>query len=460
MSEFKQLEVWGYQMQIKKFEAADMKDALFKIKQEFGSNAVILAVRKLENIKKNIKWGKASGVEVTAATDAENFRKGSVTGQTDFSAYGDNPKNTFRSRNRDEKYRVMEVFKKGKRVFRHEHDKWAESSPEIKMNNKEAKELYVSYQQMLHNDVDREIARRVIRDAVQFGLSDPGLYKIGFKSCLIQILQENGVYARRLKIDKNSKKIVIAVGPAGVGKTTTIAKLAASAKNGFRKKNVAIITTDDNRIGALEQLKVYSRIMEVPLRSALSSKEIRKHFVEFNDMDLIFVDTPGVCGNCEDRINHIQNLFSNEKEVEYHLVLSASTNDKTICEIVKQFSTLKVHRIVFTKLDECITYGSMLNQLYRFKIPVSYFTNGQKVPEDIEAASVEKLIDLVLNDETRAGILAAPPEILAENIVRFENILNGNNEEYGSLDLRQDVYPVVSSPNSNAKHKASGGYGR
>jgi len=416
-------------MQIKKFEAQNMSEALRLIKQEFGADAVILSVRKIENGKSILGLSRGNGVEVTAATDVQpaNMNVNNSAGQ--YAKYRDRQydRSDFASARRKKSF--ISSLREGTRRF----DKRKSSSArKVHEKNRDSKRLYSAYHQMLDQDVDETVALKLTREVSQFLITNSPLYKKGFKQCLVNVLNENGIFASPVKIAREKQKLVAFIGSTGVGKTTTIAKLAAAAKTREEKKHVALITLDENRIGAIEQLKIYAKIIGVPLKAASSKTELKRYVEKLNKYDLIFIDTPGISQTNQDQLNELHDIFTRVHDVEFQLVLSAGTNDKTLSDVVKKYGVFNISRLMFTKLDEAITYGSILNQLYRSKIPVSYFTNGQQVPENIEAAKIEKLADLLFNEKDNKNYLIGSPEELARNIIEFENKLTGTDDESGT----------------------------
>jgi len=177
--------------------------------------------------------------------------------------------------------------------------------------------------------------------------------------------------------------IVTLVGPTGVGKTTTIAKLAAQfiLKHGARQ--VALITTDNYRIGAHEQLTTYGRLLDVPVRVATTAEELRSHINSFKDRRLILIDTAGM-GQRDMRLaEQIQTLQQEDVPIKTYLVMSAATQYKAINEIINAFKVFEPESSILTKLDETATQGSTLSAIIEQQLPVSFMTNGQQVPEDI-----------------------------------------------------------------------------
>lgn len=198
----------------------------------------------------------------------------------------------------------------------------------------------------------------------------------------------------QLKLKKQGPKLIALVGPTGVGKTTTIAKLAAMFT--LKKKvKVALVTTDNFRAGAVEQLKTYAKVLRLPLEVAATAKELEKALANHADKDLILIDTTGKSPRERGKLNEIKSLLG-AFDIEYHLCVAATTRDSELENIIDQFQALPVHRLLFTKLDESRQLGCMVNLQIRNKLPLSFFTRGQRVPEDIEIASGKKIAELVL----------------------------------------------------------------
>lgn len=204
-------------------------------------------------------------------------------------------------------------------------------------------------------------------------------------------------FAGTLKLKKNSPRIIALVGPTGVGKTTTTAKLAAMyALN--RGNKVALITMDIFRVGAVEQLKTYSRIMGIPLEVASTPKELEKAVEKHSACDLIFIDTAGRSHKDKEKLDEMKNFLEEKIPMEVYLCLSATTKDRELEEILKRFKIFQISKVVFTKIDECESFGNMVNLLMKDNLQIAYFTTGQRVPEDIEIATPAKLADMIFRE--------------------------------------------------------------
>lgn len=205
-------------------------------------------------------------------------------------------------------------------------------------------------------------------------------------------------FAGTLKLKKNTPRIIALVGPTGVGKTTTTAKLAAMyALN--RGNQVALITMDIFRVGAVEQLKTYSRIMGIPLEVASTPRELEKAVEKHSTCDLIFIDTAGRSHKDKEKLDEMRNFLEHKIPVEVYLCLSATTKDRELEEILNRFRIFNISKVVFTKIDECESFGNMVNLLMKDNLEIAYFTTGQRVPEDIEVATPDKLAEMFLREE-------------------------------------------------------------
>jgi len=195
------------------------------------------------------------------------------------------------------------------------------------------------------------------------------------------------------------------IGATGVGKTTTIAKLAAEAitQSGAR---VALVTIDTYRIAAVEQLKVYGDIMGLPVEVVLSPEQLQDAFRRHRDKDLILIDTAGRSPRDSLRIDELNEFLGAGAEVENCLVLPATTEERLLQRTLDAFSKLPLSRLIFTKLDETDRYGALINVPTRSSLPLAYLTNGQKVPEDLLLAEPQNVADLVMGTADEARRLA------------------------------------------------------
>ncbi|MHC4611490.1 MAG: flagellar biosynthesis protein FlhF [Planctomycetota bacterium] len=194
--------------------------------------------------------------------------------------------------------------------------------------------------------------------------------------------------------------IIALVGPTGVGKTTTIAKLAAN----FRlreSRNVGLITLDTYRIAAVEQLRTYAQIINVPLEVVMSPGQLPGALERLQGCDVVLIDTAGRSQNDAIRMNELKCYLDRAKPHEVHLVLSSASSQGVVDAVLARFSMLGVDRVIFTKLDEAIGFGVILNCVQEAGARLSYVTTGQDVPDDIEVGDASRVAGLILGGELR-----------------------------------------------------------
>ena len=192
-----------------------------------------------------------------------------------------------------------------------------------------------------------------------------------------------------------SSRVIAFIGPTGVGKTTTLVKLASQYALVHQLK-VALLTADTYRIGAVEQLRIYRDIMDIPFEAVSSPEELGPALRRYSDRDLIFFDTAGRSPQNKRQIQDLKAFLEAARPSETHLCVSATTKNADLMPIVGKFGLVPVNRFLVTKLDETRSHGLLLNLAAGFQIPISYLGTGQNVPNDIELASPERMADLVL----------------------------------------------------------------
>lgn len=188
------------------------------------------------------------------------------------------------------------------------------------------------------------------------------------------------------------------IGPTGVGKTTTLAKIAADYLSNF-SGSIALITIDTYRIAAVEQLKVYGEIMHLPVEVVINPAQLQEALGKHNDKDLILIDTAGRSPRDNFCIEELGSFLRPEFGIEKHLVVSATTRENELIEITNRFSRLIVDKTIFTKIDECINLGILLNLQMHGSAPLSYITNGQRVPEDLLQVDPQIVAELIMTHD-------------------------------------------------------------
>ncbi len=190
--------------------------------------------------------------------------------------------------------------------------------------------------------------------------------------------------------------LIALIGPTGVGKTTTIAKLATEAihKNNLK---VGLINLDGFKMGAFDQLGTYAKVLNLPFRSTSSADDLKAALSDFKNLDLILIDTTGRSQRDPASLAEIEEILKSVQNLQTYLVLSAITRDAELFDAAHRFAVLEPKGMIISKLDEAMLYGSIYNLSQKIKLPFLYFTTGQTVPGDIEEATPERLVTLILD---------------------------------------------------------------
>ncbi|MEK4228750.1 flagellar biosynthesis protein FlhF [Solibacillus sp. FSL H8-0538] len=196
------------------------------------------------------------------------------------------------------------------------------------------------------------------------------------------------------------KKYINVLGPTGVGKTTTIAKMAARSVL-EKKKKIGFITTDTYRIAAIEQLKTYAGLLQAPVEIVYNASDYKSAIEKLAHLDLIFIDTAGRNYKEAKYVDELQKLINFNEEAESYLVLSLTAKEKDLDTIIDQFEQVPIEKFIFTKLDETNSIGTMFNLMIKYNKGLAYYTNGQEVPEDIEQPNLESLFELFFQGEVK-----------------------------------------------------------
>lgn len=365
-------------MKVKKFEAKDVSEALFKIRAELGGDAVILQTRKINKGGIFGFFGREL-TEVLAATDLN------VSDNTSFKEVSEKI-NSLQEEVREIKKVVQEEMKEMKNFS---HTLYKQMS--AKENFVFPPPLQDTYLQLLKNEVEEKLARNLVSQVQeeinkQSKLPSPILIYSTLKEIIAQLIGD----AVPILLEPDRCKVIALIGPTGVGKTTTIAKIAAQFSL-MEGKKVAFITTDTHRLAAKDQLIIYASIMEMPIEVVLEPKDFRQALAKHADKDLILIDTAGKSQNNTNRLYELKNFYEAGHPDEVHLVLSANIKCLDLLDVIEKFSIVPFNKILFTKLDETTNFGGLLNVKIKTDLPISYVTTGQEVPEDIELPDKEKL---------------------------------------------------------------------
>jgi flagellar biosynthesis protein FlhF len=259
-------------------------------------------------------------------------------------------------------------------------------------------ELVTTYAQLLEADVPEVLARRLVRHVAD-RLEPEDVHRSDrVREALCDAVEACVPVAPPIAAVPGTRRVVALVGPTGVGKTTTVAKLAANFKlaHGFRP---GLVTVDTYRIAAVEQLRTYAEIIDLPLAVANAPGEMTRAIDELGDVDIVLIDTAGRSPRDEVKIRELADFLAEARPDEVHLVLSAVAGERSLRAAVERFSPVGADRLILTKLDEADGLGGVLAVLGQADRPVSYLTTGQAVPDDIEPADRARLARLILGQE-------------------------------------------------------------
>ncbi len=380
-------------MEIRTYRAASMQEALALVRQELGPEAAVLHTREV-NGSRLLRWIPGlRKIEVTASRDvnvasrlpprAQSVGWAMPTGTSQPLVGGAHPTglaDELKSQLSDLQAQVAALCQKSKSSGRADVPQ----------------ELFQVYTDLIEADIGEDLARELIERlraaAPRHELADPEMTK----ARLAGMIEADISVAGPVRVTPGRRRVAALVGPTGVGKTTTIAKLAAN----FRlrdKRRVGLITVDTYRIAAVEQLRTYADIIDLPMQVVSTPREMREAVARMADLDLILMDTAGRSPRDEVKLNELK-MFLNEAQAdEVHLVLSSVAGAATLQRTAEKFGEIGTTALVLTKLDEATGLGNLLPLLRGSRLPLSYVTNGQNVPDDIAPAEPYKLARLMLD---------------------------------------------------------------
>ncbi len=385
-------------MKIKKYLADDFQTAIQRAKREMGRDAIILNSRQI-NTKGIFGFFAKKKVEITVAIDddlrleSDHLRRpvpGKMT-EPQIKQPATEPAAIINS----SEIQVLEEMNKMQELMVDIKNKMYEVEM-IKGFHEPVQDIY---NLLINNHVDKAIALK-IASSVENRL--PGAKTVDYKwvqEVSLHTLQEFINEVQPIVVEKNRRaRVVVLVGPTGVGKTTTIAKLAANFTFVDAHKT-AFITLDTYRISAAEQLRTFAEIIGVPIKVVFSPSDLEEAIQSFIDRDLIFIDTAGRSPYNNEQMDELQQFIDVARPDETILVLSVNTESDDLIKIYERFNTIGVNKLIFTKLDETTRYGQLLNVFNEIKTPLAYFTTGQSVPDDIEVPDAQNIARMVLGKE-------------------------------------------------------------
>lgn len=388
-------------MHLKRYEVSDMGEAITQIKRDLGPDAIILSTRTIHKRSGLFRLAGKPLLEVIAAVDPQSGEE--VTLPSAEGACQDAPVTPLpppllpRERlSQDTSSAEMEALRRELRAMRDELQALQGTAKDQGPTKARRlpKILMGLHQDLVARGLAADLAEQLLEE-VRDGRPAKALQdESALRATLLRTMMAKVKVTEPPSPPHSGPRLMAFIGPTGVGKTTTIAKLAA-VKALSERQRVALITLDTYRIAAAEQLKIYGTILGTPVFVVTDRDELHRALRETRDYDAVFIDTAGRCHRSPEHIWEIKGLLTLPQPVEIHLVLSATTREEEAAEMIRQFSLLPLQSLLFTKLDESGSLGSMFNLVVRTAKPVSYLTTGQRVPEDVEVATPERIVDLL-----------------------------------------------------------------
>lgn len=413
-------------MIIKKFTAKTEKEAIENARAELGEGVVVMNVKPVKP-KGLFAFLKTPMMEVTVALEEESEKltaavsainsviassqnkeeeaaKSASANNTPVMETHEKQDGSVVKEKRENNSAIEEKLDSLQSLLEQQLQKPEEEKEEAQEEKKEETEtdkfMHLLHNTMLENEVDEKYAREIMEEIELINKPNiPFDYALAniYQKMILKFGKPSGIEPA-----SNGIKLVFFIGPTGVGKTTTIAKIASKFRVDEKKK-VALLTADTYRIAAAEQLRTYANILEVPFRVIYTVEEINKALEDFKDYDYILIDTAGHSHQNmtqKDNMRNIIHSVDDRVESEVHLVLSATTKYKDLISIADSYKEMADYKLIFTKLDETTTLGNLLNLRLYTGASLSYVTYGQNVPDDIEDFNPQKTVKRLLGGKS------------------------------------------------------------
>lgn len=373
-------------MKIKKYVAATLKEATQQMKKDLGEHAIILSTRIIES---DDKYGSKRLFEITSGIEDEHI--------------------PIMKRNMDPKAKqdpvdpnafASELQKLAARVYAEKTNITLDrSEPNDKTSNSLGENsrdplkdvLKIVVDTLLENEVEKNIITLILKQLKEnkkfLDKNNVGSYVLSSIGALIPTINFE-------VNDKSKTKIVALVGPTGVGKTTSIAKLAVISKI-LHNLDIGLISIDTYRLGALDQLRIFSEVSNIEMLVAYEEEEMPKLLNSFKKKDIVFIDTIGRSQNNPESLNKSKQFLDSIDVDEITLVLSATNSTKNLMSVAEKFKIFNYNSLLFTKIDEAVSYGNILNVASSMNVPTMFLTNGQVIPDDIISADPGMMAKLI-----------------------------------------------------------------
>jgi flagellar biosynthesis protein FlhF len=408
-------------MEIKTFKAKTMRDALDLVRRELGPSASVLHTRELNSgLVGRILFGRKYEVAASAAVNVpsrmpEEYQVSGVRCQESEIGHAspeprhpieDSTRRTpdtrhlaldvdYRSQYRDDFRRQVagqldELHAMVEKLCQRAASNPAHDLPEA---------LFSVFTDMIEAEIDEGIARAWIDRIRQSRDSNELTDAMLVKARVAQLLEDEIRVQGPITTDSDKCRVVALVGPTGVGKTTTIAKLAANYRL-REKRRVGLLTVDTYRVAAVEQLRTYADIIDLPMEVVATPREMREAVARMSHLDLILMDTAGRSPRDEIKIQELKSMLAEAEADDVHLVLSSTAGAKNLLATAERFADVGITALLLTKLDEANSLGHLVSLVRGCRLPISYLTDGQNVPDDIEVAERRRFAYTLLGIES------------------------------------------------------------
>jgi len=409
-------------MRIKRFVGRTLKDATEQMRKDLGPDAVVLNSRNIPR-QGQLSFLAKEMFEVTAAVDDVTPPRRNPYARRTAAALADGEEREAPEAAEDpvESLRkVAERFQQrpagdGERKGKHGAEEFAQLKLELsemrgtlstvvehlKYDRMPAlpEHLRALYMTLVNQDVEARLAADLVQSVYASAAAEEK--PLGAKAAERAVLEAMAGLvppSPETKTRRRRTHVAALVGPTGVGKTTTVAKLAAINKL-IHHRSVGLVSADTYRIGAIEQLRTFAAIADIPMEVAYKPAELAAAIRKFRDKDIVFIDTVGRSQRSPKELTDLARFIDAADPDDIHLVLSAATSTKNALDIIEKFRVLKPNRLLFSKLDEAVTLGGLLSVASRDRLPVSFVTTGQTVPDDIVRVDPARFAQMVYSGD-------------------------------------------------------------
>jgi flagellar biosynthesis protein FlhF len=382
-------------MEVRTYRAASMREALEMVRHDLGPDASVLHTS--QSGSRLWSWlGGGSRFEVTASNSVNVPSRFPAEVRLDPRAEPNDPPRVPRADEQDFRGRFRDTLKEQDGPSYSLVEEYSLSSKSFGHDLSET--LFQAYTDLIEAEVEEDLAKELIGRVRRESPAGEADDLVLLKARMARMIEDQIDVCGPISVTPGRSRIVALVGPTGVGKTTTIAKLAANYRLRERLR-VGLITVDTYRIAAVEQLRTYADIIDLPMEVVSTPREMREAVTRLSNLDLVLMDTAGRSPRDDVKIQELKSLLAEARADEVHLVLSSVGGSRGLVKTAERFAEAGTTSLILTKLDEASALGNVLPLLASSRLPLSYVTNGQNVPDDIEAASRRKLARMVLGME-------------------------------------------------------------